>query len=236
MMPRHRKNGIILYIRINPQNRYGKITMTISAQASSDLHKPLWSPSDVKVRNSQLWTLMKDMESQTGKVFTNYHSFWQWSVENTEDFWDKVWDFCAVIGEKGDVVLENADKMPGAQFFPNSKINFAENLLRRRDDLPAIIFRDEKGGEHTLSFNDLYDQVSRLQQALKDMGVDKGDRVAAYMPNMPETIIACLAVTSLGAIWSSASPDFGVQGVLDRFGQIEPKVLISVDGYLLISS
>ncbi|MCD8494093.1 MAG: AMP-binding protein, partial [Alphaproteobacteria bacterium] len=121
--------------------------------------------------------------------------------------------------------------MPGAQFFPEAQLNYAENLLRRRDDKPAIIFRAEKGEDRILSAAQLYDQVSLWAQAFKDAGIQPGDRVAGYMPNMPETIIAMLAASSLGAIWSSASPDFGVQGLVDRFGQIKPKVLVAVDGY-----
>jgi acetoacetyl-CoA synthetase len=142
-----------------------------------------------------------------------------------------VWDYCTVIGDKGDTILEHPDRMPGAQFYPHGQINYAENMLRRRDGALGLIFRDEQGRETTYSFAALYDLVSRWAQALRAAGLKKGDRVAAFMPNMPETIIAMLAVTSAGGIWSSASPDFGVQGLLDRFGQIAPKFFIAVDGY-----
>ncbi len=190
--------------------------------------QPLWSPSGGQ---NILGDFSKKMEQETGQSFPDYQSLWQWSVENKEDFWDKVWDFCGVIGEKGDAVISDKDKMFGTQFFPQGRVNFAENLLRKKDGDTAIIFRNEKGEEHSLTFKELYEQTSLWQQAFKAAGITEGDRVAGYMPNIPETIIAMLAASSLGAIWSSASPDFGVQGVLDRFGQIEPKILVSVDGY-----
>lgn len=192
-------------------------------QAMTD--QPLWKPSAPE--KTRLAEFMRGL----GHDHLDYKSFWRWSVDHSEAFWDAVWDFTGVIGEKGGVILQDGDKMPGAKFYPQGRINYAENLLRRRDDAPAIIFCDETGRERLLSFAELYAEVARWQAQLKAWGVRKGDRVAAYMPNMPETVIACLATASLGAIWSSASPDFGVQGLIDRFGQIEPKVLIAVDGY-----
>lgn len=195
------------------------------AQAKTMTDAPLWTPSAPE--KTQLAEFIRGL----GQNPLDYKAFWEWSVAQPEKFWDAVWDFCGIVGEKGAVVLENGDKMPGAKFFPQGRINYAENLLQRRDEAPAIIFRDEHGGERTLSFAALYAEVAKWQAQFTAWGVTKGDRVAAYMPNMPETIIACLAATSLGAIWSSASPDFGVQGLIDRFGQIEPKVLIAVDGY-----
>lgn len=158
-------------------------------------------------------------------------NLWRWSIDNKEIFWNKVWDYAGIIGEKGESVFVPGEEFQSCRFFPDGRLNFAQNLLRRRDDGTAIVFRGEDKVERRLSFKQLYDDVSRLRQALVDLGVGKGDRVAGYLPNMPETIIAMLATASLGAIWSSASPDFGVQGVLDRFGQIEPKVLFAVDGY-----
>jgi acetoacetyl-CoA synthetase len=143
-----------------------------------------------------------------------------------------VWDFCEVTGQKGARTLVDADRMPGAKWFPEGKLNFAENLLRRRDAADAIVFWGEDRVRRKLSHRNLYDLVSRLSQALADAGVRKGDRVAGYLPNLPEAAAAMLATASLGAIWSSCSPDFGVQGVLDRFGQIEPKVLFCADGYI----
>ena len=187
--------------------------------------KPLWAPTSPE--KTQLAAFMKKL----GHERLDYDAFWRWSVENPEKFWDSVWDFAGIAGEKGKTILKDGDKMPGAQFYPDARINYAENLLKRRDDAPAIIFRDEPGRERTLSFAGLYAEVARWQAQFKAWGVKKGDRVAAYMPNMPETIIVCLAASSLGAIFSSASPDFGSQGLIDRFGQIEPKILVAVDGY-----
>lgn len=187
----------------------------------------LWEPSNENITQS---TLAEFIE-YCGQQITDYQKFWQWSVKNNEEFWNKLWDFCNVIGEKGDITLSNPDKMIGGQFFPNGSVNYAENVIRHRSDKPAIIFRDQNGQERTLSFNDVYDQVSLWAQALKSNGVQKDDRVAAMLPNLPETVIACMATASIGAIWSSASPDFGEQGLLDRFGQIEPKIFITVDGY-----
>ena len=143
-----------------------------------------------------------------------------------------MWDFAGVVGDKGaSPYLVDPKKMPGAKWFPRARVNFAENLLRRRDDDTAIVFWGENKVRRRISFRELYEQVSCTAQALRGMGVVAGDRVAGFMPNMPETVIAMLATASIGAIWSSCSPDFGVQGVLDRFGQIEPKVLFCVDGY-----
>ena len=189
--------------------------------------KPLWAPSGDKAASSNLKAFM----DICGHSDDSYEEFWQWSINNLEDFWSQLWDYCKVIGDKGDIALKDPDKMVGSQFFPNGKINYAENLLKNKSDDTAIIFRDETGTERTLSFKELYDQVSLWTQALKAHGIKEGDRVAAYMPNMPETIIACLATASIGAIWSSASPDFGAQGIIDRFGQIEPKILITVNAY-----
>lgn len=204
---------------------FKNLNMIQKASPAMTPENPLWTPSAQTRENALITKFMQGLPVQ------DYQSLWQWSVDNSEAFWERVWDFAGIIGEKGDVVLSQPDKMIGGQFFPNGKINYAENMLKKRDGDTAIIFRDEKGGERSLTFQELYEQVSLWQQALKKAGVGKGDRVAGFMPNMPETIIACLATASLGAIWSSASPDFGVQGVIDRFGQIEPKVLVSVDGY-----
>ncbi len=205
----------------------GQATMKIDHLSE----QPLWSPSKAQAEGSQVFRFARDAEKRTGLRFADYQDLWRWSIEDTETFWDMLWDSCGVIGDKGNVILSDADKMPGAQFFPQARLNFAENLLRRRDDGVAIIFRDEKETERTLRYSDLYDQVSRWAQALQAAGVKEGDRVAGFMPNMPETIIAMLATSSIGAIWSSASPDFGTQGLLDRFGQIEPTVFVAVEGY-----
>jgi acetoacetyl-CoA synthetase len=192
---------------------------------------PLWTPSPSSAAASLMARFAREMETKTGALLPDYDALWRWSTRQPEAFWPAVWDFCGVIGEKGATILENGEKMPGARFFPEAKLNWAENLLKRRDDGLALVFLDEKGRERFLTRRELASEVGKLQQILKNQGVVAGDRVAGYMPNMPETLIAALAATSLGAVWSSASPDFGVQGVLDRFGQIEPKVLFTVDGY-----
>lgn len=202
------------------QQTHGQASMTEQSE-------PLWRPSAEQIKKAAISAFMVF----AGKAGRDYDSLWRWSVDHRADFWTAVWDFCGVIGAKGDTVLKDGDKMPGAQFFPEARLNFAENLLRRRDGGAAMIFRNEKGQERVLSYHELHERVSLWVQALRDCGVGEGDRVAGYMPNMPETVIAMLAASSIGAVWSSASPDFGVQGVLDRFGQIAPKVLVGVDGY-----
>jgi len=167
-----------------------------------------------------------------GVALADYPGLHRWSIEQPDKFWRSLWSFCGVIAAtQGEVALVDRDRMPGARWFPQARLNFAENLLRRRDDAPAIVFRGEDRVTGRVTFAELYGEVSRLAQALRAAGVGPGDRVAGYLPNLPGTIIAMLASASIGAVWSSCSPDFGVQGVLDRFGQIEPKVLFSADGY-----
>ena len=186
---------------------------------------PLWTPSNPEQ------TILADFLKQNGLDPLNYAAAWKWSNENMEDFWSSLWDFCGIIGEKGDKVINNAEKIQNRRFFPNSSLNFAENCIKNRDNSDAIVFWGEDKVKRRLSWGDLYDSVSKLQQYLIDKGVKKGDRVAGFVSNMPEAIIGLMAANSIGAIWSSASPDFGVQGVLDRFGQIEPKIMIAVSGY-----
>jgi acetoacetyl-CoA synthetase len=166
-----------------------------------------------------------------GLSLKTYRDLHAWSVTDSAAFWDLIWDYCGVIGDKGERRLIDGDKMPGAQFFPDARLNFAENLLRGEGSGDAMIFRGEDKVAYRLTWDELRALVSRLQQALRTAGVGKGDRVAAMMPNLPETIALMLAVTSIGAIFSSCSPDFGERGVLDRFGQIEPKAFVTVDGY-----
>ena len=193
--------------------------------SSSDT-KPLWRPSAERIKAANLTRFMQACGQQ------DYDALYAWSVAEPVAFWQKVWEFCGVIGDMGaPPYLKDGDKMPGAQFFPGARLNLAENLLRRRDDKDAIVFWGEDKVKRRLSFRELHDQVSQCAQALKAVGVKEGDRVAGYVPNMPEAVIGMLAATSLGAIWSSASPDFGVKGVLDRFGQIEPVVLFAAEGY-----
>ena len=187
--------------------------------------KPLWQPNPNTVGDTRMAMFMQAMGHG------RYADLWQWSIDQPEVFWSKLWDFCGAVGDKGQTVLRDGDRMPGARWFPEARLNYAENLLKNRDEGEALVFWGEDKVKRRLSRAELYAEVARFQRFLVDAGVGAGDRVAGYLPNLPETLIAMLAATSLGAIWSSASPDFGVQGVLDRFGQIEPKVLVCVDGY-----
>lgn len=191
---------------------------------------PLWTPSPERVAETALRRFMDFLGERVGRRFADYADIHAFSIAEREAFWSALWDFCGVIGEKGERVLVD-DRMPGARFFPDARLNFAENLLRCNGASEAMVFRGEDGSSLRLTWADLHALVSRLQQWLAAQGVGVGDRVAAMMPNRPETIAAMLATASLGATWSSCSPDFGVQGVIDRFGQIEPKVFIAIDGY-----
>jgi acetoacetyl-CoA synthetase len=192
---------------------------------------PLWTPDPERIARTQVVAFMAEVNRRHDVALGNYRDLHAWSISHPELFWDQVWDFCGVVGDKGARRLIAGDRMPGAQFFPDARLNFAENLLRRSDDSEALIFRGEDKCTRRWTFAELSARVSRLQQAMQGAGVGVGDRVAAMMPNLPETIAAMLAVTSIGAVWSSCSPDFGERGVLDRFGQIEPKVFIAADGY-----
>ncbi|HEY8251305.1 MAG TPA: AMP-binding protein, partial [Burkholderiales bacterium] len=162
----------------------------------------------------------------------SYPDFHHWTVENPELFWTEVWEWCGVIASrKGNTVLVDGDKMPGARWFPEARLNFAENLLRRGDRGDALVFWDESGAQRRVSYSDLTSEVSRAVQALQALGLRAGDRACAFIPNLPETAMLALAALSQGIVWSSCSPDFGVDGVVERFGQIEPKVLFCADGY-----
>src|SRR5262245_60915470 len=192
---------------------------------------PLWAPTAEAVQEAPMTAFMKAASRVAGRNFTVYADLQRWSGEECEDFWKLVWDFCGVIGDRGSRILADGDKMPGAAFFPDARINFAENLLGKTGSGDALVFRGEDKIEKRMSWDELRVLVSRLQQLFRSLGVRPGDRIAAMMPNLPEPIAAMLAAASLGAIWSSCSPDFGVQGVLDRFGQIEPVVFLAPDGY-----
>jgi acetoacetyl-CoA synthetase len=196
------------------------------------MDEPLWQPSPERIACAHLTAFIAAVKRDHGASVDDYPSLYRWSITHPDLFWNAVWQFCGVVGEqRGTPVLVNAGRMPGAQWFPEARLNFAENLLRRRDDATAIVFRGEDMVRSEITYAELYAEVSRLAQALRAAGVERGDRIAAYMPNLPGTIIAMLAATSIGATFSSCSPDFGVQGVLDRFGQIEPKILFATDGY-----
>ena len=195
------------------------------------VEKPLWQPDPEAACHTAMARFMGVANSRFGIDLNNYEALWQWSVEQREQFWSLLWNFFEVKStERWENVLEN-DGMPGARWFTGARLNFAENLLRYRDERIAIVFRSESGQRRTLSYAELYRAVAAMRAGLEQAGVEAGDRVAAYMPNMSETVVTMLAAASMGAIFSSTSPDFGINGVLDRFGQIEPKVLVAADGY-----
>ena len=193
--------------------------------------EPIWSPGPVRRQTANIRRFINLARAELDPGLYDYRDLHQYSLEHPAEFWRAVWDFCGVVGTPGASVLEDSDRMPGAKWFPGARLNFAENLLRHRDNQTAIMFRSETGETAEYSFRELYSAVARTAAGLKSAGVETGDRVAGYMPNLPETVIAMLATTSLGAIWSSCSPDFGLNGILDRFQQVEPKVLFVVDGY-----
>jgi acetoacetyl-CoA synthetase len=174
---------------------------------------------------------MRAVESRWGCAIPDYASLHRWSVDRPAEFWTSVWEFGEVRGERGAAVLVDGDKMPGARWFPDARLNYAQNLLRARDDGDALVFWGEDRLRRRIGRGEFYRRVARLAAAMRAEGVRPGDRVAAYMPNMPETLITMLAAAAIGAVFTSASPDFGVQGVLDRFGQVEPKLLFVADGY-----
>jgi len=216
--------------------------------------EPLWSPSEERVQQANLTRFMAAARADLDPGLGDYDALYQYSLTQPEAFWRFVWNFSAIVGDAGDLVLENGHRMPGAHWFPNARLNFAENLLRhrsagesRRDErhqvselggeavargAAAILFKSETGETRCLSHDDLYATVARLAAALKREGIEPGDRVAGYLPNLPETVIAMLAAASLGATWSSCSPDFGINGVVDRLGQIQPRVLFTAPAYV----
>jgi len=195
------------------------------------LNQPLWQPTHSRIESTNLYRFMHILRERWSVDLPDDAALHRFSVEEMEKFWLSVWDYAGVVAEtRGERILSDGDKMPGARFFPEARLNFAENLLKRRDDGDAIAFWGEDRVRRRLSWRELYDRTSRLAQALEAGGVAPGDRVAAIMPNLPETVIAMLAAASVGATFTSCSPDFGVQGVLDRFGQVGPKALIAADG------
>ena len=193
---------------------------------------PLWQPAPEQIASTNMTRCAREAALRWGRNFEDYADLHRWSVEAPEEFWLNVWDWTGVIGA-GDTepVVVDRQQMPGARWFPNTRLNFAQNLLRRQDAALALIFQAEDKVTRSISCAELYAQVARLADGLKQAGVVPGDRVCGFMPNMPETVAAMLASASVGAVWSSCSPDFGVQGVLDRFGQISPNVLFSADGF-----
>jgi acetoacetyl-CoA synthetase len=195
------------------------------------MNHPAWTPSAPKVAQANMNGFRIDAEQRWGVVLPDFDALYAWSVDQPEQFWVSVWEDAGVIGTMGDRILLGGDRMPGAQWFPEARLNFAENLLRHADDSDALVFWGEDRVKTRLSRAQLRAAVAQFAAALRQRGIGRGDRIAAYMPNMPQTVIAMLAAASLGAIFTSASPDFGVQGVLDRFGQTEPKLLVACDAY-----
>ncbi|RPH48644.1 MAG: acetoacetate--CoA ligase [Desulfobacteraceae bacterium] len=194
--------------------------------------KLLWEPSKERILNSNMKRFMDIINNKHGKSFGEFSDLYQWSVDNIPDFWASMWDFAGIIASKPyDRVIDDVTRMPGAKWFEGARLNFAENLLRYRDGQTALIFKGEDQDAIRMTYAELYDEVARLSSSLRKAGVQKGDRVVGFMPNMPQSIIAMLAATSIGGVWSSCSPDFGIKGVLDRFGQIKPKVIFTANGY-----
>ena len=196
--------------------------------AVTTVSAPLWRPSAASIAGTNLTRFAEAL----GFAPPDYQALHDFSVDKRADFWSAAWDFCGVVGDRGSgPVLVDGDRFPGSRWFPHAHLNFAENLLRHRDDAVAIVSVLESGQRRTLTYGELAAATAAFRQRLGELGVAQGDRVAGWLPNVPETVIAMLATASLGAVWSSCSPDFGVEGALDRFGQIEPKVLIACDGY-----
>jgi acetoacetyl-CoA synthetase len=196
------------------------------------MKKPLWIPPPERVEQSNMARFLAFVNDRYGTAFSDYAALYAWSITDIEAFWNAIWQFCGIIASGNfEQVVDDPARMPGARWFAGARLNFAENLLRYRDEKTALIFKGEGQPVVRISYAELAEGVAKLAHALRQAGVVAGDRVAGFMPNLPETIIAMLAATSLGAVWSSCSPDFGLRGVLDRFGQIQPKILITADGY-----
>jgi acetoacetyl-CoA synthetase len=192
----------------------------------------LWEPSEAQIENANMTRFMNFVNQEYSLGISTYEELYKWSIENIPDFWAAMWSFGEIVhSETYGNVVDDLKKMPGASWFQGAKLNYAENLLRFRDQKTAIVFRGESRVVQKLTYAELYDKVARLASSLRDNGIRKGDTIVGFMPNMPEAVIAMLAATSIGAIWSSCSPDFGIKGVLDRFGQIEPKILFTANGY-----
>ena len=195
------------------------------------MSKKLWSPTHETVKNSLLSQFTNEVADQGAVSFKDYDALHKWSVENPADFWDAYWDFAELkASRKGDIAVKDLDRFPGASWFPEAKLNYAENLLTTRSSKTAFVSILENGERKSISYEELYLETNSLQSFLK-AHISIGDRVAGWLPNTIETAVAMLATSSLGGVWSSCSPDFGIEGALDRFGQIEPKVLFACDGY-----
>jgi acetoacetyl-CoA synthetase len=193
--------------------------------------KPLWVPSEERVARANMTAFMRRVEDAFDVPIPDYNGLHRFSIDRNADFWTTMWEFGGIVGSRGERVVERPGEMPGARYFPDARINFTENLLQRRDNAAALVFNGEGQRQRTLTYAELHREVAAFAAALAAAGIHAGDRVGAYIPNMPEAIVAALGAAAIGAVWSSCSPDFGVQGVLDRFGQIQPRILLGVDGY-----
>ena len=196
------------------------------------MSKMLWKPSEASIYKTNIYRFMQFINARTNQKLGDYPALYRWSVDHIPEFWSSMWEFAEI---KHSVsyreVVDDPTKMPGAHWFSGARLNFAENLLRYRDGHTALIFKGEGQPSIRLTYAQLYEEVARIAKSLRDMGIQAGDRVVGFMPNMPQATIAMLAATSIGAVWSSCSPDFGIKGVLDRFGQIKPRVIFTADGY-----
>src|SRR5438874_3392813 len=198
--------------------------------------EPLWTPSVERIRRAHLVQFVRQVSARwrsCDRMNIDYEQLYRWSIAEPAEFWQSMWDFGGIRASlRGGPVVVDLDRMPGARFFPNVRLNFAENMVFRGSGPgPAVIFKSETGTTRTLPWDTLRTEVAGFAGALRGMGIRPGDRIAAFVPNTPEAIVAALGSAAVGAVWSSCSPDFGVQGVLDRFGQIEPRVLVAADGY-----
>jgi len=196
------------------------------------MQEPLWRPDEKRIKNANMTDFINYVNSKLGKNISDYHELYNWSVEDISSFWELMWQYGDIIHSQGySQVVDDTEEMFGRKWFEGARLNFAENLLRFRDDKIAMVFKGEASDPVRITYRELYDDVARVRHSLEELGIQSGDRVAGFMPNMIETVVAMLAATSMGAIWSSCSPDFGVQGAFDRFGQIEPRVLFTANGY-----
>ena len=192
----------------------------------------LWKPNKDQIKNSQIETFRLQVNSRYDINLKDYMDLYKWSINNISDFWKAIWGFMSIEHSTNfSAIIDDEKKMPGAKWFPDTKMNYAENLLRIRSDKSAILFKNENNLVKNISYRELYDLVEKVSSALRCIGIKSGDRIAGFMPNIPETVISMLATSSIGGIWSSSSPDFGIKGVLDRFQQIKPKVLFVTNGY-----
>ena len=196
------------------------------------MKKSLWKPSEEHILSSQMWDFMQKVNTRYETNLDSYNKLYLWSIEYPHLFWEEIWDYCEIIHSQSfSSVVDNIACKPGAKWFEHSRLNFAENLLRFQDDRPSIIFKGEDKINRVLTYRELYKEVAKLSSALNSAGISQGDRVAGFIPNMPEAVISMLSSASIGSVWSSTSPEFGVKGILDRFTQIEPKILFAADGY-----